>query len=776
MNSTRLISSILAILLAIPTAGVAAQATRLDRPPRDDEVHYAPADDAAVATNPPAFVWLPVDGVQRWIVEYAQDKTFPKGKTIRVSQLDTTVHVPGKTLAAGQWYWRYGYEGTEGPAFSRTRAFTIPKDAVEFPFPAVADVVARIPATRPRAYVTPADVAKIRNDPDTYKWLIDPVVRQAQQVLERNEPLFQEPQPWETYEDQRAVYNRTWRAMRPYTRGMEICARAYLYTGQKRFAEEAKRRLMHFMTWDVDGPSSVYWPTELGMDIAEHAPRTFDWIYDALSEAERAKCIEVLGRRVRQINEMHRSRPFESKPFSSHPGRMIGFAVEGSIILAHEVEDAAQWLEYTLRVLWSVYPAWGRNDGGWHEGISYWGSYMGKIVRVVAELDRLGVPLKDKPFFRNTGDFGLYAAYPHRPTRSFGDGYEGSVGSSYGSLLYSLASLHDNPYYRWYAEQTGGGPTGPEALLAWKPHLKARPPADLPKSRAFHDVGWVAMHSDMANPKDNVLVLFQSSPLGAISHNHANQNAFVVEAFGEPLAISSGYYHDYGDAHHREWVWQTRAHNAILVNGQGQRTRSAQSRGRIASHIEAGDWAYALGDATAAYGGRLSRAYRHILFLRPRTIIIADDLAASGEDATYQWLLHARRKMAPNQKAGEVVVRQGNARMHVRFLSPDTLTFSQRSGWEPSLTRSASEQFHFQACTGTPTRSQRFVTVLTVRREGEEDALPSLTHLDAAGGMALRVGDRTVLMKDPDAKEVRAAGHATREAVAVISTRGSDKR
>jgi len=740
---------------------------RLDRIPRDDEVEYAPKDGTIVTTNPPPFIWLPAEDVRQWLLEYTQDKTFSKGNTLRISRLDMTVHVPHETLAPGRWYWRFGYEGADGPVFSRTRTFTIPEDAVEFPFPVLSEIIARIPTTRPRVYVTPADVARIRNKPDTYDWLIDSVVHQAHQVLERNEPLFQEPDPWDTYEDHLSVYNQTWRAMRPYTRGMEICARAYLYTGEERFAHEAKRRLMHFMTWDVDGPSSVYWPTELGMDIAEHAPRTFDWIYDALSESERAKCIEVLVRRVRQINEMHRSLPFESRPFSSHPGRMVGFAVEGAIILAHEVEDAIQWLEYTLRVLWSVYPAWGRDDGGWHEGISYWGSYMGRIVRIVAQLDSLGVPLKDKPFFRNTGDFGLYAAYPRRPTRSFGDGYENAVGSGPGTLMYNLASLYDNPYYRWYAEKVDRGPTNPEAWLVWKPDLKPRAPTDLPHSKAFYDVGWVAMHSDMAHPENNVLILFKSSPLGAISHNHANQNAFVVEAFTEPLAISSGYYHDYGDAHHRQWVWQTRAHNAILVNSQGQRPRSARSRGRIIEHIESDEWAYALGDATAAYEDRLDHAYRHILFLRPRTIIIADDLAASNDSATFQWLLHSRQEMALHEEASEVIVSQGDVRMHVRFLAPNELTFSQHSGWDPPLTRSAPEQFHFEACTGTPARFQRFLTVMTIRREGEEDALPALSRLEALGGLALRIGDRTVLIKDPDAKRVRAGRHATKEAVEV---------
>ncbi len=170
-------------------------------------------------------------------------------------------------------------------------------------------------------------------------------------MLARAEELFPEPRPWHEYEDPRGTYFDIFDAMRPYTGGMEICARAYLFTGDARFGNEARRRLMHFMTWDVDGPSSVYTPTELGMDIAEHAPRTFDWIHDILSEEERERCLEVLARRIAQVNDVHRSRPFESRPFASHPGRMIGCAVEGSLVLAHDVPEAADWLDYTLRLL-----------------------------------------------------------------------------------------------------------------------------------------------------------------------------------------------------------------------------------------------------------------------------------------------------------------------------------------------------------------------------------------------------------------------------------------
>ncbi len=758
-------------LMVSSNAFGAAAAPVLDRSPAGNEVSYRPEDGGTVAANPPAFVWLPAEGVERWIVQYSSSEDFASEATGTVEDVDMTVYVPDAALAPGTWHWRYGYAGPEGPVFSRTRRFTIPDDAVPFPLPSVEELLERIPPTRPRAYFPPETVAEIRNDRERFAWLVDPVVRQAEAVLRRNEPLFPEPKPWDEYENWREVYNETWRAMRPYTSGMEICARAYLFTGDERFAAEARRRLMHFTTWDVDGPSSVYWPTELGMDIAENAPRTFDWIYETLSEEERAECLEVLGRRIRQVNEMHRGMPFESRPFSSHPGRMIGFAVEGAIVLAHDIEDAGDWLDYTLRILWSVYPAWGRNDGGWHEGVGYWTWYMGRMFRVVAELDRLGIPLKDKPFFQNTGDFGLYAAYPHRRHRAFGDGYEGSVGSAQANLMYTLSSLYENPYYRWYAEEMNGRPTGPEALHVLRPDIEPRAPADLPQSKAFFDVGLVAMHSRMAEPKENVLLLFQSNPFGAVSHNHANQNAFVLEAFGEPLAISSGYYQDYGSPHHSEWIWQTKAHNAILVDGEGQVPRRPESRGRIVDHVEAGDWAYALGDAVAAYGGRLTRAYRHVLFVRPDYLVIVDDLAASEGESTYQWLLHALEEMALDEEGQQLTVRRGEGRLRVRFVSPGGLAFGQRSGWDPPPARPAAAppQFHFTASTAQPAASARIVALLVPYRQGDEGTIPERIELfEAEGGTALRVGDDVILIRDPQAAEVRSGRYATDAPAAVF--------
>jgi hypothetical protein len=86
----------------------------------------------------------------------------------------------------------------------------------------------------------------------------------------------------------------------------------------------------------------------------------------------------------------------------------------------------------------------------------------------------------------------------------------------------------------------------------------------------------------------------RSSPFGSISHAYADQDAFTLDAFGEPLAIASGYYPYYSSPHHRLWTWQTRAANAVGVDGEGQETRDWYAKGEITLFETTDYWHYAL--------------------------------------------------------------------------------------------------------------------------------------------------------------------------------------
>jgi len=89
-------------------------------------------------------------------------------------------------------------------------------------------------------------------------------------------------------------------------------------------------------------------------------------------------------------------------------------------------------------------------------------------------------------------------------------------------------------------------------------------------------------------------------------------------------------------------------HNCILVDGEGQ-----PSEGEDASQplpvglgevklVEVKDpyYRYLVGDASAAYQGRLDKWLRHIAFVEPNYFVIYDEVAASSPKQ-FDWLLHA---------------------------------------------------------------------------------------------------------------------------------------
>ncbi len=750
-------------------------AKKLDREPQDREVDYEPAEGEVTAVNPPAFVWLPVEGVERYTVQFAPEGDFDGADVVTVEGWEMTVYTPQETLRPGKWAWRYGFDTDAGPVFSKARSFEIPADAQDFPLPRIEEVMERIPHTHPRVYFRADELAalrdKVQND-EEYAKLAAPVIASAEKRL--GEELYPEPEYLpESGQERSKAYLESFRTMRPFTGGMETCAKAYILTGDARFAEEAKRRLLHFMTWDPDGPTSVRNNDEAAMDLGKRAPRTYDWIYDTLTEEERELCRRVLGRRVEQMHELHRRMPFDSRPYSSHPGRMIGFVVEDSIVFAHEIPEAKEWLDYTLRLMWSVYPAWGNPDGGWAEGPGYWSAYIGMLLPTVMELDRLGVPYKNLPFLQNTGWFGLYAVPVGGKMHPFGDGHEGSVGRGFGYLLYRLSTLYRNGYWRWYAEQLGAGPgTGVGQFYAYDPSVEAKAPSDIPQARCFPGIGEVAMHSDLAEPAEDVYLLMRSSPYGSYSHSHASQNAIAIGAFEEALAISSGYYQRYGSPHHAGWTWETRAHNSILVDGEGQVKRSLNSRGKIVTFDDQDDYCYAVGDATEAYGGRLKRFLRRVLFLRPNCFVICDELASSGE-SSYQWLLHAKSEMALDEAAQSVTISQGEARLQAQLLAPGGLKFSQVEGFPIAPERADSPpQYHFTADTQSKSSEVTFLSALTAYRDGEEQSLPAAELVEGEGGMGVRLSweedSALVAWRLGEAERVKVGDLETEAEVAVV--------
>ncbi len=749
-----------------------SQAARsLDRRPEAYEVSRAPAHGQRLKRNPPVFVWLPVEGIHDYVLQYSQDPDFQDASTVTVrktwvdrtvtepaigqsevtfsySTRPTTIHIPSEVLSAGKWYWRYGCDVGEpaGLVFGQACEFSIEPDAVKMPFPDVTEVIARIGRSHPRLLVTKEDLPHLRElARTTLKDEADSVRRYCDGLI--GEDLLPEPDflPQPAYQAEwNKAYGRAYRTIRPVMWDMEDCAEAYLITGDRKYGLEAKRRLLHLISWDPNGSTSLGHNDEIGSWLPGYCARVYDYVYDLLSEEEREQCRQCLAVRMRQLYLGLRILPFEVEPFDSHAmDYYLGYLTEASIAMAGEVE-VDEWLEYCLAMLWApFYPPYGGHDGGWCEGPSYWQWSTERFLRSFGLVEQAtGMPIQQRDWVRRTGYYKLYDNPPYSKMSPFGDGQEGPPAA--GETMWNLAQVLKDPYLKWYADEQGFGPSGLEAFLSYGHEVEGKAPTDLPQARCFYDVGLACMHSNLADGESNVHVMLRSSPFGSISHSYADQNAFILHAYGEPLAIASGYYTSYGVGHHRHWTWQTKAANCIGVDGEGQEIRDWNAKGRIVQ-FETDDYChYALGDASAAYGGRLLKFDRHVFYLRPLDeemdpiVFIYDDLV-SPKQSTYQWWLHALEEMRVDPDAQMVQISRGDARLDVLFLTPQGLRFSQTDQFTVPPEGEYPNQWHLTAETTEPAKLCRFLTVLLPYRSDRDSQSRQVKIVSGEGYLGAEV-------------------------------------
>ncbi len=531
---------------------------------------------------------------------------------------------------------------------------------------------------------------------------------------------------------------------------MEAFSFAYLMTGDKETGEAARKWMLHIASWDPKGATSAAINDESSLPILYQMSRAYTWAYDALTPADREFIRGVMRIRGNEAYQILKRLPFESRPYSSHAGRSLGFLGETAIAFMGEIPEAAEWFDYVVRIFYAIYPAWGKDPGGWAEGHAYWTSYMNRVFWFVDAFQvATGLDLYKKAFFQNTGTFKLYTQPPYSKMGPFGDFADRGPVSSDGSVMGHLAAVYNNPYYRWYADRLGAtvemGVMGfIRAALYNRTGLKSMAPTNLPSSAYFPDIGWVVFHKLLGEPKDAIQFMFKSSPYGSYSHSFADQNTFTLEAYGEPLAISSGYRPWYGSEHHMKWTKTTQAHNGILVNGQGQQVQSLASKGEILGFLNGQSFDYTAGDAGQAYGKTLVERYvRHAVYLRPDLFVLYDDIKAPKE-SNYSWLLHTYHEMKVDESAHQIQLNAGNARLDTRLWSSSSLAYSQTDQFATPLDEPMNKpvQWHLTATTQEAAREAYFLAVLAPGKAADTRLLQAERVAAGAGeGVRLHYGD-----------------------------------
>ena len=762
--------------LALPAAAWAAAFD--DTPGRPGEWGFRPHDGKASAVNPPGFVWRPQGGVT-YELECARDRAF-RSVAYRAKGIEFNCHCPPQQLSEGPWHWRVRSRDRKGglSGWSRLRSFTVDRDAVVFPMPSRGDLVGRIPTEHPRLFVRPEDIPKLRAlAQGEFKPQYDGLVKQCERLLEKPPATAEPPRYPKGMKRGSDAWRKIWWGNRRYVAKVLQSAATLAFThrlgGRPEYGQLAKRLLMDAAQWDPKGSTGYRYNDEAGMPYNYYFSRTYTFVNDLLAEEEKGKCRQVMAVRGQEMYK-HLCPRHLWKPYASHSNRAWHFLGEVGIAFLGEIPDAEQWVWFAANVFYNVYPAWCDSDGGWHEGASYWSSYISRftwwadVMRVAMRVNAY-----QKPYFSRIGYYPMYLQPPGTRGGGFGDLTAHRTSGHNRGLMTILAAQANNPYWQWYVDAHGGSaPTGGYVgfIRGRLPKVKAKPPLDLPTSRCFWGTGQAMLNTNLLDAKDNVEIVFKSSPFGSQSHGYEAQNSFLLYAFGERLLIRTGRRDSYGSKHHKQWMWHTKSTNCITIDGEGQPARSRSAVGQISSFYTSEHFDYVAGEAGNAYGKRLSRFTRSMLFVKPDLVIIHDRLAAP-EASTFEWLLHSATEMkAPSQD--EIRVVNKGAACRVALLAPRGLKLSLTDQFDvPPRPRIKLVEWHLTAQTPRKTRRAEFIAAIDVHRSADKPR-PAPVLKDTPGGYAIEAecaGGRVVVAIRADGSDtVRYADLATNGDLAAL--------
>jgi hypothetical protein len=220
--------------------------------------------------------------------------------------------------------------------------------------------------------------------------------------------------------------------------------------------------------------------------------------------------------------------------------------------------------------------------------------------------------------------------------------------------------------------------------------------------------------------------------------------------------MASGYYDGYRTPHWTQWYKQTRAANAITFDGgKGQGFNGKEFAGEI-TRFESGDgYDIATGRAEKAYGGELTRAQRSIVYLRPDVVLVHDSLA-SNTPRTWEWNIHAMRKMAA---LGDkmVQVRNGAAKMCLEMLVSPQVSFRQVDQFTaPPSGKGMPNQWHGTFVTGSKSTRAEFIALMRIGAECTSRTSPAKL-LPAKEGLRVEVEGAAVVFGAEGAKVLNVA-------------------
>jgi len=715
-------------------------------------VRPAPLDRQIQPQNPPAFAWARYPSATKptsYTLEVSKD-----GLVVARYTSTRNFYLPSKAFESGQYTWRVRPNVKED--WSTPRSFTINATSKVFEVPettAVRSAILAHPRPRqqrrdflPLSAWTPA-MRTARGAAVTRMATLVSSQMAGQPAALAAPTNDQWPLTSTLSTAARALYiTQITRSIGNVTNQLLGAALLYRLTGEAKYLQEAFARGDQLAALDPNGMTSYVNHDVATRSIMLALAKAADFLYPELASNVTRKAAWMGAIRARvapmYVDLAGANSRLDEQPYDSHGTVALGYLAVIATLTLGDLPEATEWFDFSFRAYVNAVYVWSGPEGGYGNGTGYAMFSTEYAMQLWQPLiEATGVNIFTKPWAEGFSRFLMHFIPPGAPGLVFGDQHELYI---YNFALKGFASRIKSANAAWYVKNIVGEEADLTLLQAPYPlpvDTVTETPVPPPNAALYPSIGWVAMHSSMAD-RARTSVYFKSSPYGSYNHSHGDQNSIVIDSGGRRLLIESGYEDYYYSPLVLSWYRQTKAHNAITYNsGVGQvideNVNNIARNGKITAFSTTPTLDYAAGDATPAYGAALTSAVRKVWYLRGQDAVVVVDKLAAPTGLTFEWNLHT---VAPIVVEASDSVKTTNVdrTLCVRYLGADKTAYQPRSGPPPAPGKTES---HGAFVKPAAANSAEFIVLLDVGCKR-----PNVTLTPTAVGKTLVVGTQSIVI------------------------------
>lgn len=715
-------------------------------------VRPAPVDRQIQAQNPPAFAWAQYPGTTAppsYVVEVLKN-----GVVFATYTAKRTFYLPTTAFGAGQYSWRV--RPSTNTDWSTPRTFTIDSSSQAFEVPDNELIRSKVLA-HPRPRQQRADFLPLSAWTPALRTArgaaLTRLTAQVTSLMPGGARALAAPSDslWpvtsSTPSAARTAYvTQISQAIGSATNQMLGAALLYQLTGESKYLQEALARGNQLAVLDPEGMTSYVNHDMATRSIMLTLAKCADLLSVELNKDPQRKALWMAAISAR-VNPMYadlikNNYRLDQTPFDAHGVIALGYLAVISTLTMGDIPAATTWFDFSFRSYVNAVYAWSGPEGGYANGTSYAmfnTEYALQLWQPMAEAT--GVNIFTKPWSNGFARYLMHFLPPGAPGQVFGDQHEGDI---YNFVLKGFVSRFKTPQAAWYVKNIVGEEADLTLFQAPYPlpvETVTATPVPPPNAALYPTIGWVAMHSNLAD-RARTSVYFKSSPYGSYNHGHGDQNALVIDSGGRRLLIESGYEDYYYSPLVMSWYRQTKSHNAITFNnGVGQlindNVNNLSRNGKITAFSTTPTLDYAAGDATPAYGGALTSAVRKVWYLRGQDAVVVVDRLSAPTALSFEWNLHAAGPIA-KESATAVKITKVDRTLCITSLGGEANSYQPRSGPPPAPGKT---EDHGAFVKTSVAQTGEFIVLLDVGCKR-----PKTTLTTTATGKQLMVGTQAIMI------------------------------